>query len=106
MEVLSPYRTRNQFYSNREQRALNFFNQSHNINTEQETTLFARERPKEYKQPYRTEDDIKNHARQFGIPTAASFTSPKKNPYYSGHNEILLEKVHYTHQKETRKLGN
>lgn len=98
MEKLAPYRTQGHFYSNREQRALSFYNQVYNINTSTESTQFARNRPKQYQWHYRKEDDMKRAAARYGSQTAASFPEIKKDPYYSGHNTILTEQLPYSYQ--------
>ena len=68
--------------------------------------MFARNRPKQYNLPFKTEDDILEHAKTLGIPTAATMPSDKKIPFFTGHHNILTEKVPYNHQSDTRKLSN
>lgn len=97
VSIMSPFRTHNHFFSNREQRGLNFFNKSFNINNRQESIEFSRNRPKQFNTPYRTEEDLLKAANDTGIPTAAHFPQISKNQMYSGHNKLVSELVSYDH---------
>ena len=92
-ELLEPCRMQNQFYSNREQRALHFFNKSFNSDVATEGVEFSRHRPKQFNMKYRKQDDLMISAAQTGIPTAAHFPSIEKDTLFTGHNKFVKEYV-------------